>query len=90
MASSVTGKIAFITGGASGIGAALATKLVDQGAEVWIGDRQVGSAEELAQQLNGIGGKARAIEVDVRSFPGAAFASVVDAVEQSGRIDYLV
>ncbi len=36
MASSVSGKIAFVTGGASGIGAALATKLVDERAEVWI------------------------------------------------------
>jgi NAD(P)-dependent dehydrogenase (short-subunit alcohol dehydrogenase family) len=46
------GKIAFITGGASGIGAALATKLVEKDAEVWIADRQVGPAEELAQGLN--------------------------------------
>ena len=38
----VLGKIAFVTGGASGIGAALATRLVDEGAEVWIADRQVG------------------------------------------------
>jgi NADP-dependent 3-hydroxy acid dehydrogenase YdfG len=88
MASSVSGKIAFVTGGASGIGAALATKLVDKGAEVWIGDRQVGPAEELAQRLNAVGGKARAIEVDVRSFPSFERA-VAEAVEQSGRIDYL-
>ena len=46
MASSVSGKIAFVTGGASGIGAALATKLVDGGAEVWIADRQIGAAQE--------------------------------------------
>jgi NAD(P)-dependent dehydrogenase (short-subunit alcohol dehydrogenase family) len=48
MASSVSGKIAFVTGGASGIGAALATKLVDGGGEVWIADRQIGPAQELA------------------------------------------
>ncbi len=58
MASSVSGKIAFITGGASGIGAALTTKLVDGGAEVWIADRQIGPAQELAQRLNSGGGKA--------------------------------
>jgi NAD(P)-dependent dehydrogenase (short-subunit alcohol dehydrogenase family) len=39
MAASVSGKIAFVTGGASGIGAALSTRLVDEGAEVWIADR---------------------------------------------------
>jgi NAD(P)-dependent dehydrogenase (short-subunit alcohol dehydrogenase family) len=88
MASSASGKIAFVTGGASGIGAALATKLVDQGAEVWIADRQVGPAKELAQRLVGTGGKAHAIELDVRSYPSFERA-VAEAMEQSGRIDYL-
>jgi NAD(P)-dependent dehydrogenase (short-subunit alcohol dehydrogenase family) len=49
MASNVSGKIAFVTGGASGIGAALAAKLVDGGAEVWIADRQIVPAQELAR-----------------------------------------
>jgi len=88
MASSVSGKIAFVTGGASGIGAALATKLVDGGAEVWIADRQIGPAQELAQRLNSGGAKAHAIELDVRSFPSFERA-VAEAVQQSGRIDYL-
>src|SRR6478609_6350278 len=88
MASNVSGKIAFVTGGASGIGAALSTKLVDGGAEVWIADRQVGSAQELAQRLNSGAGKAHAIELDVRSYPSFEQA-VGEAVQQSGRIDYL-
>ena len=88
MVSSLSGKIAFVTGGASGIGAALATKLVDQGAEVWIADRQVGPAQELAQRLNSGGGKAHAVELDVRSYPSFERA-VAEAVQQSGRIDYL-
>jgi NAD(P)-dependent dehydrogenase (short-subunit alcohol dehydrogenase family) len=88
MASSVSGKIAFVTGGASGIGAALATKLVDEGAEVWIADRQMGPAQVLAQRLNSGGGKAHSIELDVRSYPSFQQA-VAKAVQQSGRIDYL-
>jgi NADP-dependent 3-hydroxy acid dehydrogenase YdfG len=88
MASSASGKVAFITGGASGIGAALATKLVDKGAEVWIADRQVGLAQELAQHLNGVGGRAHAVELDVRSYPSFERA-VTEEVQQSGRIDYL-
>ena len=88
MASSVSGKIAFVTGGASGIGAALATKLADGGAEVWIADRQIGPAQELAQRLNTGRAKAHAIELDVRSFPSFERA-VAEAVQQSGRIDYL-
>jgi len=88
MASNPSGKIAFVTGGASGIGAALATELVDKGAEVWIADRQVGAAGELAQRLNSGGGKAHVIELDVRSYPSFERA-VAEAVQQSGRIDYL-
>ena len=88
MASSASGKIAFVTGGASGIGAALSTKLVDEGAEVWIADRQIGAAQELAQRLGSGAGKAHAIEVDVRSYPSFERA-VAEAVQQSGRIDYL-
>jgi NAD(P)-dependent dehydrogenase (short-subunit alcohol dehydrogenase family) len=88
MASSVSGKVAFVTGGASGIGAALATKLVDGGAEVWIADRQIGPAQDLAQRLNSGGAKAHAIELDVRSYPSFERA-VAEAVGLSGRIDYL-
>ena len=88
MASSVSGKIAFVTGGASGIGAALATKLVDGGAEVWIADRQLVAAQELVQRLNSGGAKAYAIELDVRSYPSFERA-VAETVQQSGRIDYL-
>jgi shikimate 5-dehydrogenase len=58
MASSVSGKVAFITGGASGIGAALTSKLADEGAEIWIADRQIGEAEELAERLNSGGATA--------------------------------
>jgi len=88
MASSASGKIAFVTGGASGIGAALSTKLVDGGAEVWIADRQLGLAQELAQRLNSGAGKAHAIALDVRDYP-AFESAVTEAVQQSGRIDYL-
>ena len=88
MASRIAGKIAFVTGGASGIGAALTTKLVDGGAEVWIADRQIGVAQELAQRLNSGGAKAHAVELDVRSYPSFERAAA-EAVQQSGRIDYL-
>jgi NADP-dependent 3-hydroxy acid dehydrogenase YdfG len=84
----VAGKVAFVTGGASGIGGALATELAGLGAEVWIADRQAGPAEELAQHLNEIGGTAHAAELDVRDFP--SFERVIaGAVRQSGQIDLL-
>jgi NADP-dependent 3-hydroxy acid dehydrogenase YdfG len=88
MGSNVSGKVALVTGGASGIGAALATRLANNGAEVWIADREVGPAEELAQRLNSSGRRAHAIELDVRSYP-AFECAVAEAVQQAGRIDYL-
>lgn len=84
----MAGKVAFVTGGASGIGAALATRLADQGAEVWIADRQIDAAQDLVRRLNSGGATAHAVELDVRSFPEFERA-VAEAVRQSGRIDYL-
>ena len=46
------GKVVFVTGGGSGIGAALSAKLVDAGAQVWIADRQFDHARTLAQKLD--------------------------------------
>lgn len=87
MPSSVSGKVAFVTGGASGIGAALTAELVHRGAEVWIADRQIARAQELAARLSGHG-VVHAIELDVRDYPSFERA-VNEAVEESGRIDYL-
>ncbi len=86
--SDLSGKVAFITGGASGIGAALTTTLVDSGAEVWIADRQVAAAERLAAQLQYAGAAAHAVELDVRDH-SAFERAVAHTVEVSGRIDYL-
>ena len=88
MAASVLGKVAFVTGGASGIGEALTTELVHGGAEVWIADRQIGRAQELAQRLSSGGAMANAIELDVRDYPSFERA-VAEAAHKSGRIDYL-
>ncbi|MGA5544810.1 SDR family NAD(P)-dependent oxidoreductase [Mycobacterium sp. NPDC051198] len=87
-AQSVSGKVAVITGGASGIGAALAARLAGQGAEVWIADRQKDLAQDLADKLGASGGTAHAIEVDVRDF--ASFERAIATIaERSGHIDYL-
>lgn len=84
----MSGKVAVITGGASGIGAALATRLAGEGAEVWIADRQADAAQDLARRLEESGATAHAIELDVRDF--ASFERVAaEIVAQSGRIDYL-
>lgn len=74
------GRRAFVTGGARGIGAAIATRLAAEGAEVVIGDLDVGAAGELAA---GIG--ARAVELDV-----ADAAAARSAIESASPLDVLI
>ncbi|MGE2729088.1 SDR family NAD(P)-dependent oxidoreductase [Mycolicibacterium vaccae] len=88
MPKSLSGKVVLITGGASGIGAALATQTAQMGADVWIADRQADVAEEHAQRLRADGARAHAIELDVRD--SAAFeAAARRVIDSSGSIDYL-
>ena len=82
------GKVAFVTGGGSGIGAALSAKLVDAGAQVWIADRQFDHAKTLAQRLDASGARAHAVELDVRD-PAAVRRAIDAVVDAAGRLDYL-
>ncbi|MCH9730280.1 MAG: SDR family oxidoreductase [Actinomycetia bacterium] len=86
--SDLSGKVAFITGGASGIGAALATKLTRAGAEVWIADRQSELADRLAERLCRAGAAAHVVELDVRDH-SAFDRAIAHTLQVSGRIDYL-
>jgi NAD(P)-dependent dehydrogenase (short-subunit alcohol dehydrogenase family) len=49
------GKVALVTGGASGIGAGIARVLADAGARVAIGDLDEAAASAVASQLAGLG-----------------------------------
>ncbi len=85
MRSSFDGKVAIITGGASGIGAAIGRALARQGAHVVLADRQLALAETVARS---IGDRATAASLDVRDLP--AWRALVDAtVEAHGQIDLL-
>jgi NAD(P)-dependent dehydrogenase (short-subunit alcohol dehydrogenase family) len=75
------GKIALVTGGASGIGAATARELTRAGAQVWIADLNLEAARNIAGELHG----ARAIEMDVTQA-----ASVGAAMEKIETLDILV
>src|SRR5438094_949282 len=79
------GAVALITGGASGIGAALSRQLAGRGATVVVADRQVELARATAGALRRPG---EAHELDVRD--AAAFDWLLeDLFARHGRLDYL-
>jgi NAD(P)-dependent dehydrogenase (short-subunit alcohol dehydrogenase family) len=77
----LTGKVALITGGASGIGAATAKRLTAAGASVVIADLNDAAAKMLAAELPG----AKGVAMDVTS--AASIAAVMQGVS---RLDILV
>lgn len=77
-------KTALVVGGANGIGAAIAARLVDEGARTVIADIDETAGDELASRLSAAGGDAEFIATDVRSD-----ASVEAAVAHAARSDGL-
>jgi NAD(P)-dependent dehydrogenase (short-subunit alcohol dehydrogenase family) len=67
MAQRFDGRTAFITGGAGGIGAAVARRLASEGANVAIADLSLEAGEKLAAEIIRSGGKASAYKLDVTS-----------------------
>lgn len=83
------GRVALITGGGRGIGAAIAGVLADRGAHIAVADLNKGAAETTAQQLVDKGTEAIGLEVNVAD--GKSVTAMVDAViKRFGKIDILV
>jgi NAD(P)-dependent dehydrogenase (short-subunit alcohol dehydrogenase family) len=82
----LTGKVAVIAGGATGIGAATSVRLADEGVSVVVGDINIQAALSVAGRIVAAGGKAVAVEFDISD--DASVKNLVEiAVETYGGID---
>ncbi len=87
----LAGKVALVTGGASvpGLGSATAIRFAEEGATVWLTDRDGPGAEAVAQSIRASGGDAHAMPHDVTS--EADWDAVMAAIDaKHGRFDVLV
>ena len=83
------GRVAFVTGGGTGITGGVARALAEAGAAVALVSRKMDHLEPAAQAINENGGKAIAVAVDVRQ-PEEVERAVAQTVEQLGKIDIVV
>lgn len=82
------GASAIVTGGASGIGRALAEQLARRGCKVCLADRQLDLVVEAADAIRSGGGKAMAAHVDVCNY-SAVQRVVREVTKRTGRLDYM-
>jgi NAD(P)-dependent dehydrogenase (short-subunit alcohol dehydrogenase family) len=83
------GQVALVTGAARGLGRAIALALADAGADVALGLRRAGTADDLASEIESMGRRALAVPMDVRDLAQVR-AAVDTVVAELGRLDILV
>lgn len=79
-------KVAWVTGGASGIGAAAAARFAAEGAKVAVSDLNTEGSASVVDQIRSAGGEAEAIECDVTDLESCTSA-VAAISERWGRLD---
>ena len=85
----LSGRVAFITGASSGLGAQFARTLARAGAGVVLASRRVDKLKELRARIEGEGGDAHVVELDVTDHDSIK-AAVAHAETEMGSIDILV
>src|SRR5665647_2523470 len=85
----LSGRVAFITGASSGLGAQFARTLASAGAAVVLASRRLDRLKELRAQIEGEGGDAHVLELDVTDLASIKSA-VAHAETEVGSIDILI
>ena len=85
----LAGMAVFITGAASGLGAALGEVLARSGADIVVGDLNQNMAAHVAARLRNFGARAYPIGFDVAE-PVSAGRAIADAIDNFGRLDVLI
>ena len=85
----LSGKVAAISGGASGIGEATVRRFVAEGARVVFADRDVERGKRVAAEIEAGGGQAHFVEAHMEREP-EAIAFVQQTAQRFGRLDILV
>lgn len=88
MASRLEGKVALVTGAASGIGRASASRFAAEGACVAVADIDEAGAEDAVQAIEAAGGEAFAVAVDVAD-EGSVERMAAAVLAEAGRVDLL-
>ena len=83
------GRVAFVTGGGTGITGGVARALADAGARVALVSRKIEHLEPAAERINSSGGKALPVVADVRNSEDVEKA-VAATIEHFGKIDIAI
>ncbi len=86
---SLAGQTALVTGAARGLGRAISLALADAGADVALGLREPGTADDLVAAIQAMGRRSIAVPMDVRRLDQIESA-VRTVADQFGRLDILV
>jgi len=89
MTTALSGKVAIVTGGSRGIGAAIAALLAESGAAVVVSGRDADRLERAVKEMQGVAGMVAGVVADVARREDAD-RLVESAKERFGRIDILV